>query len=185
MNSPTLENNRVLLAPLSLENFGELSHIAREKNLIQYSPSDIETFEALEHYTTIALNLRDKKSVIPFIVYDKQKKAFAGCTRYMNIDWKNKNLEIGSTWIGRGFQGTGLNSEMKQLMLDYAFFSMDFEKISFRIDERNEQSKKAVAKLGAILEGVLRQDTYLLNGYKRNTCIYSILKDEWIARNSK
>lgn len=98
----------------------------------------------------------------------------------MNIDWKNKVLHIGATWIGREFQGTGLNAQMKALMLKHAFKTMDFEKIEFRIDERNIRSRKAVEKLGGVLEGTLRKNVYLLDGFKRNTCSHGILKEEWI-----
>jgi RimJ/RimL family protein N-acetyltransferase len=124
----------------------------------------------------------EKESVclgMPFIIYDKNSKKYAGSTQFMNIDKKNKVLEIGSTWIGREFQGTGLNGQVKGLMLQYAFNGMMFEKVEFRIDERNLRSRKAVEKLGAKLEGILRKNIYLLDGYKRNTCCYGILKEEW------
>mgnify|MGYP000412675330 CR=1 FL=1 len=96
---------------------------------------------------------------------------------------KNKVLEIGATWIGREFQGSGLNKNMKFLMLQYAFETLNFQKVEFRIDERNTRSRKAVEKIGATLEGVLRQNVYLLNGFKRSTCCYGILLVEW--KNSK
>jgi RimJ/RimL family protein N-acetyltransferase len=99
----------------------------------------------------------------------------------MNIDWTNKVLEIGATWIGREFQGSGLNMNMKFLMLQYAFESLNIEKVEFRIDERNIRSRKSVEKIGGTLEGILRKNVYLLDGYKRNTCCYGILKEEWAA----
>src|SRR5690606_40647578 len=102
-----------------------------------------------------------------------------------NINYTNKVLEIGSTWIGKNFQGTGLNSNMKRLMLNYTFEVMGFEKVEFRIDERNIRSRKAVEKLGGILEGVLRKNVYLKNGYKRNTCCYGILREEWKMQSVK
>ena len=74
---------------------------------------------------------------------------------------------------------------MKLLMLNYAFDEMDFEKVEFRIDERNTRSRKAVEKLGAKLEGILRKNVYLLDGYKRNTCCYGILREEWIKNPYK
>jgi RimJ/RimL family protein N-acetyltransferase len=97
----------------------------------------------------------------------------------LNINTKNKILEIGSTWIGREFQGKELNTQIKFLMLNHAFNEMSFEKVEFRIDERNLRSRKAVEKLGCTLEGVLRENVYLLDGFKRNTCCYGILKKEW------
>lgn len=177
----TLENERVKLTPLSLVNFKELIPVASEHKLVQFSPSAIETVDALQNYVEVALKLKKKKAAIPFLIYDKQLNLYAGSTRYMNINWKNRVLHIGSTWIGSGFQGTGLNTQMKKLMLDHAFETMEFEKVEFRVDERNVKSRKAVEKLGAQLEGILREDVYLLDGFKRNTCCYGLLKREWQA----
>jgi len=177
--SPTLENNFARLSPLSTDNFHELRSIAAQEKLVQYSPSDIETTQGLRNYVAIALEQKKNGTSIPFIIFDKKKQQFAGSTRYMNIHAKNKTLEIGSTWIGREFQGTGLNSQMKLLMLNYAFYEMDFEKVEFRVDERNIASRKAVEKLGCTLEGILRKNVYLLDGFKRNTCCYGLLREEW------
>ncbi len=176
----TLENERVKLSPLTLENYEQLIPIASEEKLVQYSPSDIETPEALKNYVALSLKQKEEKSSIPFIIHDKQLGKYAGSTRYMNIDWRNKVLHIGSTWIGKEFQGTGLNTQMKDLLLHYAFMDLGFEKVEFRIDERNIKSRKAVEKLGCSLEGILRKNVYLLDGYKRNTCCYGLLKEEWI-----
>lgn len=183
--SPTLENKFVQLSPLTLKNFHHLILVASQEKLVQYSPSDIETPAALENYVETALEQKRKEISIPFLIFDKRKQQYAGSTRYMNIDTKNKVLEIGSTWIGREFQGSGLNTHMKFLALNHAFEAMGFEKIEFRIDERNTASRKAVEKLGCTLEGILRRNVYLLNGFKRNTCCYGILKEEWqsIKRN--
>ena len=174
-----LENESVKLSPLTLSNFHHLYPIAQQEKLVQFSPSDIKTEEALKNYVETALAQQVAKTSIPFIIFYKKSNSYAGTTRYMNINWKNKVLEIGSTWIGHEFQGTGLNTQMKNLMINYAFNEMQFEKIEFRIDERNIASKKAVEKLGCVLEGVLRKNVYLLDGYKRNTCCYGLLKEEW------
>ena len=174
-----LENEKVKLSPLTFENYHHLKAIASQEKLIQYSPSDIETPGSLRNYVAIALDQHLKKTSIPFIIYDKTQKTYAGSTRYMHIDWKNMVLHIGSTWIGREFQGSGLNRQMKFLMLNNAFEEMGFEKVEFRIDERNMKSRKAVEKLGGILEGILRRNVYLLDDFKRNTCCYGILKEEW------
>lgn len=184
-NRTVLENERVKLMPLNLNNFQHLIPVASEDGLVQYSPSSIETPEKLKEYVKIALEQQQRNTSLPFIIFDKQKAFYAGSTRYMNIHWKNKVLRIGSTWIGKSFQGTGLNTQMKYLMLENAFEQMDFEKVEFRIDERNLKSRKAVEKLGAVLEGILRQDVYLTDGFKRNTCCYGILKAEWQNLKSK
>ena len=177
-----LQNKIVLLKSLTLDNFKHLLPIAAQDKLIQYSPSHISNPDALENYVKKALDLQKKGLAIPLIIYDKLAQKYAGSTRYMNIDERNKTLEIGSTWIGREFQGTGLNTQVKQLMLDEAFGPMGYEKVEFRVDERNIRSRKAVEKLGAVLEGILRENVYLLDGFKRNTCCYGILKREWMQK---
>ncbi|WP_040249414.1 GNAT family N-acetyltransferase [Psychroserpens mesophilus] len=179
MKTPTLENECVKLSPITLDNYHHLISIAQEKNLIYFSPSDISTPEKLETYIEVALDGFQKKTVIPFIIYDKLKQTYAGSTRFGLINWENKVLHIGWTWIGHEFQGSGLNTHMKFLMLQYAFEILEFEKVEFRIDDRNQKSRKAVEKLGATLEGILRKDTLMNAGYRRNTCCYGILKEEW------
>lgn len=179
MKTPILENERTKLIPLTLKNYKRISHIASENKLIHYSPSNISTSEAFKNYVDTALALKKEQKAMPFIIYDKKTEAYAGCTRFGHIDWHNKVLHIGWTWIGRNFQGTGLNKYIKQLMLNYAFNELDFEKVEFRVDERNLQSRKAVEKLGAKLEGILRSNTIMLDGFRRNTCCYGILKSEW------
>ncbi len=175
-----LENDRAKLIPLSLDNYQNLSEIAAQPGLVYYSPGDIESAEGFREYVDQALKARDMGEAIPFIIYDKKKKSYAGSTRFMHIDWKNKVLHIGATWMGRQFHGTGLNDAVKALMLHHVFNEMDFEKVEFRIDERNLRSRRAVEKLGAKLEGILRRNVYLSDGFKRNTCCYGLLRKEWI-----
>ena len=179
MKAPILENERVKLSLLDLSNYKHLVSVANESNLVQYSPSKIDTPEDLKDYVQIAVDGYYNKTIIPFLIYDKQKEAYAGSSRFGLINWHNKVLHIGWTWIGREFQGTGLNKNMKFLMLQYAFEVMKFDKVEFRIDERNIRSRKAVEKIGATLEGILRKNTLMLDGFKRNTCCYGILSEEW------
>lgn len=179
MKVPSLENERVKLTLLDLSNYKKLVEIAQQDNLIQYSPSDISTPEKLKAYVQVAVDGYYHKTIIPFIIFDKQTQTYAGSTRFGLINWKNKVLHIGWTWIGKQFQGTGLNTHMKFLMLQYAFETLEFDKVEFRIDERNIASRKAAEKIGAKLEGILRKDTLMLDGFKRSTCCYGILKEEW------
>ncbi len=179
MNTPTLENERAKLIPLTIDNYELISHIAAEDKLIQFSPSDISTPEKFKAYVITALKAKDEKKAIPFIIYDKQTESYAGCTRFGLIDWHNNVAHIGWTWIGRQYQGTGLNKHMKFLMMQYLFETLEFEKLEFRIDERNQQSRRAVEKLGAKYEGTLRSNTLMLDGFRRSTCCYGMLKSEW------
>jgi RimJ/RimL family protein N-acetyltransferase len=179
INAPHLENDFVKLSLLDLSNYKHLMDIAQEKDLIYYSPSDISTPDNLKDYVQEAVDAYYHQTAIPFIIFDKTKNVYAGCTRFGLINWKNKVLHIGWTWIGREFQGSGLNKQMKFLMLQYAFETLEFEKVEFRIDERNGRSRKAVENIGGTLEGILRSDTLMNDGFRRNTCCYGILKSEW------
>jgi len=174
-----LEADRVKLNVMGLSNYKVLLHIAREKNLIEFSPGKISSPAELKAYVRVAVDGYYHGTSLPFIIYDKLTKQFAGSTRFGLIDKKNKVLHIGWTWIGRDFQGTGLNMNVKFLMLRYAFEYLEFDKVEFRIDERNLRSRKAVEKIGATLEGILRKDTLMPDGFKRSTCCYGILKEEW------
>ncbi|MBT8310724.1 MAG: GNAT family N-acetyltransferase [Flavobacteriaceae bacterium] len=179
MKVPILENDRAKLIPLTMENYSLVADIASENNLIQYSPSNISTPEALKDYVKTAINLKEQGKAMPFLIHDNHARAYAGCTRFGHIDWKNKVAHIGWTWIGKSFQGTGLNRHVKNLMIDYLFNDLEFDKLEFRIDERNLRSRRAVEKLGAHLEGILRSNTIMQDGFRRNSCCYGILKSEW------
>jgi RimJ/RimL family protein N-acetyltransferase len=179
MKSISLENEIVKLTLLNLSNYKHLLEIACQKDLLYYSPSDISTPEKLKVYVQTAVDRYYQKMTIPFVIYDKTKNTYAGSTRFGLINWTNKVLHIGWTWIGKDFQGTQLNKNMKFLMLQYAFETLAFEKVEFRVDERNVRSRKAVEKIGGKLEGILRKDTVMLDGFRRNTCCYGILKEEW------
>jgi len=175
----TLENSRARLEPLTADNAGLLAAVAAEPDLIRYSPGILHTPEGFEAYVARALGEAANGQSIPYLIRDLQAGQVAGSTRFMRIDRANKVVEIGSTWIGSDFQGTGLNGAVKELMLDEAFGPLGFEKVVFRIDERNVRSRRAVEKLGARLEGILRRDVYLDSGFKRNTCVYGLLREEW------
>lgn len=180
-----LENDNVSLIPMTERNYHYLVEIIKEKDLLKYSPSDVSTEEKIEEYFEVALRNKNNKTAIPYLIYDKKSDRYAGSTRYGLINWKNKTLHIGWTWLGENFRGTGLNTHIKYLMLRYAFEELKFEKVEFRIDERNLRSRKAVEKLGAKLEGILRKDTFMPDGFRRNSCCYGIIKEEWREMKTK
>lgn len=175
-----LENDRVQLAPLQSGHLKDLLPIAiAHPSLLQYSPSAFGSEEALSEYIANAIALRTNGMRYPFVIYDKNKQQFAGSTSFGNISNKNQRLEIGWTWIGKAFQRTGLNRNCKFLLLSYAFENLGAERVELKTDSRNAQSRKAIEKIGAIYEGELRSHTLMLDGYRRSTVYYSILKNEW------
>lgn len=177
-----LENERALLKPLQAADYDQLLPVAlSDKNLLQYSPAPVYSQKLLKEYIDNALQERSNHFRYPFIIYDKQLQAYAGSTSFASISNKDKRLEIGYTWIGRNFQRTGLNRQCKWLLLQYAFETLHFERVEFKTDERNLQSRTAIEKIGGKMEGILRSHTVLHDGFRRNTVYYSLLRSEWNA----
>jgi len=174
-----LENERVKLTALKTSDWEVLWPIAQQIDLHAYGSNDISSTDKLKAYIHTALDEAALGTAIPFIIYDKATNKAVGCTRFGLIDAKNKLLHIGWTWISQEVHGTGFNHEMKYLMLNHAFETLQFEKVEFRIDERNIASRKAVEKLGASLEGILRKNMVVKDGFRRSSCCYGILREEW------
>ena len=175
-----LENERALLRPLTIEDYDRLLPVATaHKDLLQYSPTPLHDPELFKKYVMDALAEREKKFRYAFSVFDKKTQQFAGSTSMANISNYDKRLEIGWTWYGKEFQRSGLNRACKLLLLTYCFETLAFERVEFRIDERNQASRTAVEKIGGRFEGVLRSHMTMPNNLRRNTCYYSIIKNEW------
>jgi RimJ/RimL family protein N-acetyltransferase len=179
MKAKTLENKRAKLLPLESYHYRDLLPLSKQVDLYQYGSSDISTPKKLKKYMKEAFEKKELGIALPFIIYDKELERFAGSTRFGNIDKKNKVVQIGWTWLGDDFRGSGLNHHIKFLMLSYAFEKLYYEKVEFRIDERNMRSRRAVEKIGGILEGVLRKDTVTKNDFRRSSACYGILREEW------
>jgi len=177
---PTLENKQVLLRPLQIGDQADLAAIAlSEPQLWQYTISFIDSDQALKEYIEKAIHEREEGKSIPFLVFDKIKNKVAGCTRYMQISTEHKRVEIGSTWIGHEFQGSGLNKAMKFLLLEYAFVQMQMNRVELKTSELNTTSRRAIAAIGAKQEGILRSHMINDNGTIRNTVYFSIIREEW------
>ena len=183
--SLSLENSKVLLRPLQLEDKEQLQKIANEKELWTYGLSDLSIPGELESYIIKAIRNREDGSCAVWTIIDKASGRIAGCTRLAEISWKDERGQIGWTWIGKEFQGSGLNKAMKLLILDYGFKTLNLNRIELKADERNVRSRKAILGIGATEEGTLRQHMKMHDGYIRNTVFYSILKSEWQAVKNK
>ena len=175
-----LENERALIRPLLITDFESLLPVATaDKTLLQFSPTPNYTPELLDGYIQKALEERKIKFRYPLLIFDKEKKLVAGSSSFANVSNIDQRLEIGWTWIGRELQQTGLNRNCKFLMLQFAFEKLNFVRVEFRIDERNTASRNAIEKIGGKLEGILRSHILMPDGFRRSTCYYSLLKEEW------
>lgn len=179
MKAKTLENKRAKLLPLEPFHYRDLLPLSKEVDLYQFGSSDISTPKKLKAYMQEAFDKKELGHALPFIIYDKKLERFAGSTRFGNIDTKNKVVHIGWTWLGDDFRGSGLNHHIKYLMLHYAFEKLYYEKVEFRIDERNTRSRRAVEKIGGVLEGVLRKNIITKDDFRRSSACYGILREEW------
>ena len=175
-----LENERVLLRPLSIKDIEHLTYFSiNEPELWKYSMQQANGLENLKKYIETALENKQNKTEYPFIIFDKQTQQYAGSTRFYDIQLQHQMLQLGYTWIGKNFQGTGLNKHCKFLLLQFAFEQMNMHRVEFRADNENEKSKAAMKSIGCTEEGVLRSHALLHNGKRRSSIILSILSDEW------
>lgn len=176
-----LENGRVLIRPLELSDFENLLHFAlNEPELWEYSLQKGSGVEGLKTYIDTAITNREKENSYPFIVFDKKTNSYAGSTRFYDIQLTNKTLQLGFTWYGKDYQGTGLNKNCKYLLLEFAFEEMNMERVEFRADFENKKSIAAMKSIGCIEEGVLRKNFVKPNGERRDSIVLSILKKEWL-----
>ena len=176
----TLENEVVLLRPLEFSDTENLLHFSiNEPELWQYSLLPASNENELKKYIRIALEKRNLEIDYPFIVFDKRTNSFAGSTRFHDIQLTNKSLQLGYTWYGKHFHGTGLNKNCKYLLLEFAFEKMNMERVEFRADYANKKSIAAMKSIGCKEEGILRSNGIRPNGERRDSIILSILKEEW------
>jgi len=174
-----LENDFALLRPLEKNDFDGLSQIAYDYDIWKFNVSRCMNDEELNEYITRLLEMRENGVLYPFVIIDKSKNQAAGSTSFGNISNKDRRLEIGGTWLGKRFQGTGLNKSCKYLLLKFVFEQLGFERAEFKTDVLNQQSRKALMKNGTQEEGILRSHTVMQDGRRRDTIYYSILEHGW------
>ncbi|MBF4470092.1 GNAT family N-acetyltransferase [Flavobacterium sp. HJJ] len=178
-----LEDDFVLLRPLELtdvDNFLDIS--LNEPETWKYSLVPANGKENLINYIQIAIKARENKTEFPFAVFDKKSGKYAGSTRFYDINFPFKTVQLGYTWYGKDFRGTSLNKHCKFLLLQFAFETLGMERVEFRADNNNQRSIEAMKSIGCKVEGVLRSNmpTYE-NEVRRDSIILSILKDEWFG----
>lgn len=174
-----LEDDTVQLRPLLSKDIDHLASFAiHESGLWKYSLLPADSMKNMRIYLHAALADRDRKSAYPFIVFDKRKGAYAGSTRFYDYSQTHNATQLGYTWYGAAFQGTGLNKRCKFLLLTYAFEQLELDRVEFRADNNNARSIAAMKSIGCTVEGVLRSNCKSLTG-RRDSIVLSILKDEW------
>jgi N-acetyltransferase len=182
----TLIGQLVRLEPLSLEHASGLAEIGLEPSIWRYM-----LYGSMRNTTDIFAWVEDmlrrqaKGTDLPFAVRHLESGRLAGATRYLDIRPEHRALEIGGTWYGLDFQRTAVNTESKYLLLSHAFEKLGAVRVQFKTDLRNLPSQRAIERLGAVKEGILRQHMITVDGVLRDSVYYSIIDTEWPALKAR
>lgn len=169
-----LEGSRVKLVPLEIEHACPLFEVAQEPEIWDKYPIKIESYDQMQNFVMKALEGQKIREQFPYAIYDKELNRFVGSTRYLRISEGNNNLNIGSTWYNPKVWRTRVNTETKYLMLEYAFETLKVNRVEIITTTENYRSQKAIERLGAVKEGILRKKYNNLD-----YIIYSIISNEW------
>jgi RimJ/RimL family protein N-acetyltransferase len=178
-----LRGSHAVLRPLAGDHEAGLCEAARDGELWRLWYTSVPSPEGMAAEIQRRLALQAAGSMLPFTVFDAIGRV-AGMTTYMHIDAANRRLEIGSTWTRASAQRTPLNTQCKRLLLGHAFEALDCIAVEFRTHRLNKQSRRAIERLGAQLDGVLRAHLRTADGSLRDTAVYSITAAEWPAVRS-
>src|SRR5947209_6378007 len=172
-----LEGRRVRLEPLGLAHAADLFAALRiDPDIWRWMPTDPpDTPEGMEALIAARLPEQARGEVILFAQVEQSTGRAMGVTTYLNISRRDSGLEIGSTWLGKPWQRTGLNTEAKYLLLRHAFEGLGAVRVQLKTDARNAQSRAAIERLGAVCEGVLRKHMRMPDGFLRDTVVYSVV----------
>ncbi|MFY9716844.1 MAG: GNAT family protein [Thermoplasmata archaeon] len=177
----TLRGNRISLLPLLLEHRDALVLAARDPEMGRFlSRPPGQTAESVGGYVATILQHQAQGSELPFVVLLRPDDRVVGASRFLNIERAEDCVEIG-TWLDSALWRSPVNTEIKYLLLRFAFEDQGAHRVVLQTDLRNERSQRAIARLGATREGILRDDRVVYDGYRRSSVIYSILADEWPA----
>ena len=174
-----LEGESVRLVPLLKSQKVDLVFAASDGKLWELWYTTVPSPKTMDSYLDTALAQQAEGNALPFAIINKKTNSIVGCTRYLNVDAKNKRLEIGATWYAKKVQRTGINTECKYLLLKYAFENLNCIAVEFRTHFHNHPSRNAILRLGAKQDGILRNHRVDEHGNMRDTVVYSILNTEW------
>ena len=174
----TLRGEHARLEPLSHDHLAGLVDAVKDGELFKLWYTAVPKPEDMTKEIDRRLGLREAGSMLPFTVFDAAGK-IAGMSSYMNIDAANRRVEIGSTWYAKRVQRTPLNTQCKLLLLGHAFEAIDCIAVEFRTHFFNHQSRRAIERLGAKQDGILRSHQVAPNGTLRDTVVFSIIASEW------
>lgn len=175
----TLEGRFVRLEPLTLAHLDQLCEVALDEELWRWTTAQVRTRDELREYIEAALQSQRQGTALPFATIERNSGRAIGSTRYGNIEMRDRRVEIGWTWVGRLWQRTAVNTEAKYLMLCHAFETLGCIRVELKTDALNERSRRAILRIGAREEGLLRQHMITASGRLRDTVYFSVIDREW------
>jgi N-acetyltransferase len=175
----TLSGTNVRLEPLRLDHTAALAQVGLVPDLWRLQPAPIASEEDMRRYVQAALDDQARGASLPFAMIDPATGQLMGSTRYMDIALAHRRLEIGATWLAPAFQRSGANTEAKLLLLTHAFEALNVQKVVLKTEVLNTQSRAAIARIGAVEEGVFRKHLIAASGRSRDMVYFSILDGEW------
>jgi len=175
----TLKGEHASLEPLSMDHVSALAEAAKDGELWKLWYTLVPSPETAEDYVKSALQAVDNRTAMPFIIRENKEGKIIGSTRFLNIDEQNHRAEIGATWYAQSYQRTAINTECKLMLLTHAFEQLDAIAVEFRTHWHNQASRRAIERLGAKQDGVLRNHLIMADGSYRDTVVFSILNHEW------
>src|SRR5512134_3105113 len=182
----TIQGKYVRLEPMTEGHVAGLAEIGVGQPFWHFMVyGNINTVEDMHNWVLDILSRAEKGTDLPFVAIHLASGRVAGATRYLNIMPTDRGLDIGGTWYGTEFQRTAVNTECKYLLMQHAFEMLGCIRVQLKTDSRNERSQKAIERLGAVKEGVLRNHMILPDGRYRHSVFYSILDTEWPAVKSR
>ncbi len=177
----TLKGEIATIVPLDHSHTEDLKEATSDGDLHRLWYTTAASASNMTQDIDARLGLREAGSMLPFSVFLNETGKAIGMTTYLNIDAAHRRLEIGGTWYRKSVQRSGLNTECKFLLLQHAFETLDCIAVEFRTHFMNQQSRRAIERLGAKLDGVLRSHMIMPNGTVRDTAVYSVIAPEWPA----
>jgi len=175
----TIEGQHVVLEPLNFGHRDELVVASNDGQLSTLWFTGVPNEQNIDEYISKALKQQDNNTAIPFAVIDNKTNRVIGSTRICNADIEHRRFEIGYTWYAKSFQQTAVNTECKFLLLTLAFEKLNAIAVEFRTHWHNQASRRAIARIGAKQDGVLRNHRIHESGEYRDTVVFSIIESEW------
>lgn len=179
MQSAQLENDYVKLKPMKMEDVEDIFAVACYSEIWAHMSITINNRDDVVNYVTTALKLKESGTEYPFVILDAKTNQIIGATKLMDISKSHKRGEIGFTWLTPSYWRTAINTNCKFLLLQYCLEHLKWQRVQLKTDHENKQSQKALERIGATFEGILRNHMIRKDGTTRHTFMYSVTSEDW------